>query len=233
MEKRFKKLLVGMLMMSMLMGGVFSAQADTNNTEAETGKSKAVVAECITASPPISDIQYQKFIAYLTREYAPELQAEWEKAFAGRSGIKLAAESDLPANVKITSINKMGNIKFGTVTVTDNNPDKAGQKAEVESHEIYMSFAQNPQGKVDPESDVLTVSEATPGMDCVTITFPQENGEHFTEQLKLQDELDKAITNDDGNAINAVLEKMLTNYKAVSEDMKSSLSKVEITKTEK
>ncbi|MEN6327531.1 MAG: hypothetical protein ABFD18_15165 [Syntrophomonas sp.] len=237
MEKRFKKILVGMLVMSMLAGGVFSAQADTRDAETETAKSKAVVAQCLMTSPPISDIQYQKFIAYLTHEYAPELQAEWEKAFADRAGIKLPVPSDLPANVNITSINKMGNIKFGTVTVTAKSPDKTEPNAEVESPEIFMSIAQNPGGKLDPETDVINATEVTtelkPGADCITVTLPQENGGNFPEQLKLQDELDEAITSNDGKAINTVLGKMLTNYNAVSEDMKSALSKVEITTTEK
>ncbi|MDD3268421.1 MAG: hypothetical protein PHX14_03800 [Syntrophomonadaceae bacterium] len=233
MEKKFKKVLVGMLVMSMLVGGVFSAQADTRDAEAETGKSKAVVAQGIMTSPPMSDIQYQKFIAYLTQEYAPELKAEWEKAFADRAGITLPVPSDLPANVKITGINKMGNIKFGTVTVTAKNSDKTGPNAEVEASEIYMSFAQNPGDKLDPGTDVISATEVKPGANCVTITFPQENDEHFTEQMKLQDELDKAITSNDGNAIKKVLGKMLTNYKENSEDMKSALSKVEITTSEK
>ncbi len=251
MEKRFKKMLVGILMMSMLVSGVLSAQADTKDAEADTGKSKAVVAQCIMASPPMSDIQYQKFIAYLTQEYAPELKVEWEKAFADRASIKLPVPSDLPSNVTITGTSKMGNLKSGTVTVTNKNPDKTGQDAEVESSEIYISIAQNPGGKLNPETDVISATEAKPELDCITLTLPedadktmelgsvisislpQSDDKTFTEQLKLQDELDKAITSNDGKAINAVLGKMLTNYNAVSEDIKSSLSKVEITKTNK
>jgi len=82
----------------MLAGGVFSVQADTLKGAARTEKPKPLVSQCIMASPPLSEIQYQKFIAYLTEEYAPELKAEWEKAFAARR-----ASIKLPGSFEITT----------------------------------------------------------------------------------------------------------------------------------
>jgi hypothetical protein len=229
MQKRVKKMMLGMLMMSMLVSGMITSHSSPAAAESQPEKQSVVVSTCSSVSSPLSEVQYKKFMSYLTQEYAPEMKTEWEKALEERHNVQPVI---MAGTVTLSeSINKIDGKTTEDIKIL---LDKAGipEGAKVEAYKANIF-------NTEPKEITLTVLKTDTGSDknadqekdnMVSIRFkgPVED-ENFITQLKLQIELDQAITSNDSKAINTVLGKMLTNYKQITEDMKSNLSNVENT----
>lgn len=241
MKKQVKKLMSGMLVFSMLVSGVAAFQSSPAAAATESEKPQATfVGTCTTVSSFMSNIQYKKFMSYLTSEYAPEMKAEWEKAIDERQNVKpvidikagsenaAAINSPLPGGLKFTpaspeELNKaLENTKLPEGAKVEaykiETPDGDGKQLSMVTVTTKNESVndESEKAKLDDKEISISITEA-PG------------GENYAAQLQLEEELDKAITNNDGQAIKTVLGKMLTNYKKVTEELKNTVSNVENT----
>lgn len=244
MKKKVKKVMLGMLMMSMLVSGMVMSQTNPAAAASDDEITSVVVSSCNRFSAPLSEIQYQKFMSYLTQEYAPELKTEWEKAFAERQSIEpdIQIEGVVVSGEGITATNAAGEINFTPVSAEDLEKMKANLpegtvieawegRSSVDSEAVtIVKVAKN--GTVNANTAVEQKAAQTEDSVCVTITGTAEGtseNEKYTTLLNLQDELDQALTNNDSALINNVLGKMLANYKEMTEDIKTGLSNVVVT----
>jgi len=245
MKKRAKKIIVGMMMMSMLVGGALVYQAGTaaaaSNTENET-----VTISSTCSMPSFSQIQYKKFMSYLTKEYAPQLQTEWEKAIDERQSIQPVLQ------IKEGTINGTGikidektaedieNLNLKLIPVSDEELQKILANADMpEGAKVTAYKAEGTDGEVVSVTVEMNDTDTAKagsvqvkgdnGLNNVSIVMNSVGDEVFFAEQKLQNELDQAITDNDSEAIKTVLKKMLNNYKQTTEDMKTALSKVEVT----
>lgn len=229
--------------MAMLVTAMLTPQVSPAVAAGESDKPSVMVTRAISVSPAISDIQYQKFISYLSQEYAPELKAEWVKAFAERKSIQTELSSKLEHDMafaasdikvgdwyKVEGDSKGLSVEMKAVEASSVSnsldPNNAKNTAIVLNKAEYESKSATAAIKALPAA-IISGTEANPNEEiCVSIcTVAAQVDEDFSTQLKLQDELDQAITSNNGQTIQAALGKMLSNYKQVTEDMKNSLSK--------
>jgi len=226
MKKALKKMAVGMLVISMLVSGALTTNISTALAADEPEKQSVVVSGCITTSPFMSEIQYQKFMSYLTQEYAPEIKADWDKAFVERKSI----QPELSLQIKQGTITSNQDIEITySSTVADGDLKLVPGSSEdikqmldntaTPTTSKIQTFAVNGTGNDQNESEVISIG----------VTGTPETDENLVAQLNLQNELDQAITSNDSKAINTVLGKMLTNYTQITEEIKNNLSKVAIT----
>ncbi|MBP1761520.1 MAG: hypothetical protein H6Q64_1062 [Firmicutes bacterium] len=241
--KRFKKIVLGMLMIALLAGASFAYQAGT--AAADETDNKFVTVSAASMSSGFSQVQYKKFMSYLTHEYAPELQTAWEKAIDERQSV----EPVLQIIDGTIDTNAITITKKTTGVEKDFDLEKLTPVSEKELQEI-MKNAKLPEGADvkaykgnNADGEVVSVTIATKDAnnaeaDTVKTGCFQINGSsnyvmNFDDGiamdagLTLQNELDQAITNNDSKAIKSTLEKMLDNYKQTTEELKTTLSKVE------
>ena len=252
--KRFKKVVLGMLMMSLLVSGMITSQAIPATAAIESEKQSGVVSICSSVSSPLSEIQYKKFMSYLTEEFAPEMKSEWEKALEERQSVQPVCEITVTEGTITLSdginIDGQTTIGAGDLEITPVSAEDLKEmldKADLPEGATVEAFTVNSSSTDQKSLSIIAVGKSDtkvvksePGTDNeasqkenVTVSISTAGGpgsdENFKNQLNLQDELDQAITSNDSKAINTVLGKMLTNYKQITEDIKSNLAKVETT----
>ncbi len=216
MKKHVKKVVLGMLMVSALLGGMLSGQVMPASAADEPDNPTIVVSS--STSTMLSDVQYKKYMSYLTQEYAPELTTEWGKAIEDRQSIQPVVKVDgtvkfegsgdvLPEDLKVEldDAELTEGTKVGTCTVSDIADDGSAP--------CIVTITSSTGNSDEISSDSITV--------CIASSA--------TDDPAIQDELDQAITSNDDQAVKSALTKMLDNYKQVTEDLKNALSKVEAT----
>lgn len=245
MKKKAKKVMMGMLMMSMLVSGALAYQTGIAVAASEP-ENKSVTISSTGSMPGFSQVQYKKFMSYLTQEYAPQLQTEWEKAIYERQRVQPVLQikeattdvDGIKADVKTSGGTEDLNLKF--TPVSDEELKKILANTDLpEGAKVTAYKAEGTDGKVvsvtietnDTDKAKAGNVQVTGcnGLNNVSI-FMDSNGEEvISAEQKLQNELDQAITDNDSKAIKTVLGEMLNNYKQTTEDLKTALSKVEAT----
>lgn len=145
MKKTVKKMMLGMLVLSILVNCALISNPSTADA-ADTAELQTVVVTGVMSSPALSEIQYQKFMSYLTQEYAPEMKAAWQQACVDRQSIQSDIDVQFQPGTTFTSSTAAVNdsiTKAKSFTVNSTVNDKK------ESGVISISIAESPENNVE------------------------------------------------------------------------------------
>jgi len=234
--KRKSKTMVRMLVMAIAVSALLTLPGSPVLAANEVQQQSVVVSRAIQAAPALSEIQYQKFISYLSQEYAPEIKPEWEKVCAERAKIQSEFSAKLKSNQTVAGVNV--NAGWCKVAAGDFKITPVALTGQIATDGEFTVSTQVVDSKANGAEPAIAILKAVPAelvtdsknsskeeamVSICMATVPED--EAMIAQFNLQNELDQAIISNQSQAIREVLTKVINNYKQDTEDMKNTLSK--------
>lgn len=206
MKKVMSTLLVIGLLMTMAVWNVYAEEV--NPTEANDAKVAVVSYSAIPGGGFLgSPVHEQAYLTYLVREYSPEMLDSWKEAFAKRNEAVKASEKLLRTGTSFMSEGTV--ISEGNVVEAKKLPGRA----------LTIKFKNNKEdGAAIVKSEAAIAAKAG---ELVKKMLGKEIPAELKVKMDLFQKFEKAVADNKGEEIKAILPELLKDYNQTTEQMKN------------